>query len=306
MKLESEKSGNKEYLIISPYEDTYEFDMITGNKLPVILSCDKKLENGQLYYRYDITGMQSLTELASIKPLGYMELCMLVYSLELFREIVSEYLLTKDGMVLMPEYVFYDRKERNIKYVFYPCKELDEFKSYSILSEFLLTCINYDDERAVKLAYEVYAQVLNKDYNLGLLISKSDVRNPYNIEQINSLPSENAIYEMSEKGNETITHKLASNNNRLESSDNTPELKKKRLSSLSIICLTLLFTCLICTCIITYFTGPWLIYYLKKTNSFIFIILGVSILIYFPIMDISDIIHSKPYKCGKKAHYNVK
>ena len=46
----------------------------------------------------------------------------------------------------------------------------DYLRSFSMLGEFLLSDIYYDDEDAVKLAYDIYASILNKDYDFIRLI----------------------------------------------------------------------------------------------------------------------------------------
>lgn len=151
-------------------EKKYEFKMITGNDIPVFLHSDKHSVDGKTLYTYNTLGMINLKELSERNPLKYEELCQIIISLDRCVKYIDEFLLSLEGLILDPEYIFYDRKTKEIKYCFYPLNTNDVYKNYTTLTEFLLPAIDYDDEKAVSLAYEIYAMVLNKNYDLHKLI----------------------------------------------------------------------------------------------------------------------------------------
>ena len=248
-------------------ERLYEYKMITGNNIPVFLSCKSVFENDAEIIEYNVNSMRSIEALSENNKLCYSELLMLIRTLKEAREAMSDYLLSKEGLELDPRLIFYDTKNKSLRYCFYPWEEMDQFVSYSKLSEFLLSAIDYQDEKAVDLAYKMYASVLNKDYEFEKLV-KDDLQP--------ESPHDHEIKVEDNVRSVLVTEKVA-----------------YRLSTLSVICLTL-FATLSVGLVTLFCINRRLFIHLMDDSTIISIISAVTcILVFVPITNISDIRRTK-------------
>ena len=258
----------------------YEIKMIKRNNIAVFLPLNELHIDNATAYEYDITSMTSLKELSERNPLKLEELIMLIDSLKECRESIKEYLLSKEGLILDPRYIFYDRKDKHLKFCFYPWNDTDEFGNYTQLAEFLLAGIDYSDELCVKLAYDVYAAVLNKNYELTKLIAE----------------------EMQITKVDVITKPIQKEEQPIPIEEGKEKTVKRNvriptLTPLSIICLTLNCVLLLCVTILFVFSRKLFFILMKNILSDIrvvsVLVLVLSIFTYFPLMNITDILRAK-------------
>lgn len=235
----------------------YEIKMMAGNEIPVFLNCRLILEDEIEKYIYNAKSMQSLKQLSRHFPLSYLELYLLIKSVAECQENMDRFLLSKKGLILNPEYIFYKRDEGVLKFVFYPFYDGEIYTEYMSLLEFLLEAVNYDDENAAKLVYELYASVLNKDYEL-LKYLDENIKSEYI-------------------------------DNRQSTTDETGEMAEKHLSSFSVVCLTL-FSVASSILIASYISfRKAFMYYASNMKVLSFVVLILCLLLYFPIMNIYDL-----------------
>lgn len=155
-------------------EKNYELCMMRENDIFPFLPFLRRREDNMERFLYDIGSMNSLSDLSKKSPLRLLELHMLIKSIKCCQSATSEYMLSEEGVILNPEYIFYDRNKKCLKFCFYPWNDTDVFKSYTKIAEFLLSSIDYNDEDAVKLAYEIYAETLNKNYGFENMITEEE------------------------------------------------------------------------------------------------------------------------------------
>lgn len=253
------------------YEKTderyYEYKMITGNNIPVFLSCKSVFENDVEIIEYNINSMRSIESLSENNKLCYTELLMLVRTLKEARETISDYLLSKEGLELDPKLIFYDTKNKSLRYCFYPWEEMEQFASYSKLSEFLLSAIDYQDEKAVDLVYKMYASVLNKDYEFEKLV-KDELQ-----------PKSPNEYEINVEDN--VRREL------------DIERVSYRLSTLSVICFTLFVTFSISLMTLSCVSRRLFIHLMSNPTTISVISVIMCLLAFIPISNISDIRRTK-------------
>lgn len=255
---------------ISNNEKEYEYRMITGNDIPVFLRCEIRSEDEKESVIYNIDGLISLKELSERNKLKYEEIGLLVLSIRDGMNAVRDYLLSWDGLILNPEYIFYNPDEMSVKFCFYPNSSIDVFANYTKLSEYLLLFTDYDDDSAVKLVYEIYAAVLNKKYDLYNLISDEHILN---------------------NASDTIKQNEEDREGYTETMQHTKMLQHTavtKLSMLSVVCIFILVIT-ISTFVMALFIKPKpLINLFHNTRVSMCFVIFVSLLIYFPVMNISD------------------
>ena len=263
----------------------YEYRMVEENNIPSFLALSIRCEDGNETLVYNSTSMTSLSDLAVRKPLTYMELCMLIDSLYIARNSIREYLLSFKGIILTPEKIFYDSFERHIRFVYNPANESDEFSAYTELTEFLLTAVDYTDDEAVKLAYELYAAVLNKDYEFEKHADMPRYRDYMDKIKSKSIKAERQ-FEMKVHtkpvSTEPILKTVAESNS-----------KPVKLTYFSVVCLTLFIVISLLIGGIYLFNQAILSVLFGNSKYLTSFVLIMAILLYFPVMNISDINRSR-------------
>lgn len=263
----------------------YEYRMVEENNIPSFLTLRLRHEDSDETLVYDTTSMTSLSDLAVRKPLTYMELCMLIDSLHTARCSVREYLLTFKGIILTPEKIFYDSFERHIRFVYNPANESDEFSSYTELTEFLLTAVDYTDEEAVKLAYELYAAVLNKDYEFEKYADMTKYKNYMDKIKLKSLRAERQF--------ETKVHTEPTSSEPILKTAAESNVKPVRLTYFSVVCLTLFIVSSMLIGFIYLFNQATFSILFGNSKYLTSFVLIMALLLYFPVMNISDIKRSR-------------
>lgn len=229
-------------------QNLYEYEMLAENEIPEFLFYRKRYVDDGNELVYDISSMISIKELSDRMPLRNVELCMILHSLTECRKAIEEYLLTPEGLILNPEYIFYDVYHKRINYCFYPDYGKDMFLSYREFADYLLLSIDYDDEAAVKLAYDVYAAVLNKDYQLEKYagVDREELSSLLNRGGRNNEPGPNMEQEIEDrKEQERVTGTIENIEDKVSSN--------RRTNPISVICgflLVIIITALITAYII--------------------------------------------------------
>ena len=111
----------------------HEYLMLSENEIRGMVSFGIQSRNGKESYVYNISGMQSLTELYLQREIVYRELLVIFKGLSTVFESLSEYLLEGSGLLLDPEYIFEDLN-RELFFIFIPGAENELSVSMSLRS----------------------------------------------------------------------------------------------------------------------------------------------------------------------------
>lgn len=253
----------------------YEEIMIAENDISAFLSYEKTYIDNVEKYEYDIDSMISLVDYARIRSLAYTEITMIVNAVSDVREAVFEYLLSMEGLTLNPEYIFYDKIKKILKFCFNVKSSNDIYATYLQLGEFLLSAVNYDDDEAVMLVYDIYAATLNKDYEFKKLI-KEKTTNTTDSSESQEVITEDTCNNQPEKINGPEKH------------TQIPKFK-----SFSIICTTVAVIIILLMLLLILFYRKLFVYLISDSKVASVLILLFSICVYFPVMNILDINHVK-------------
>ena len=291
-------------------EKSYERLMLIENNLRVFYPLSERIINDKTQWIYDIGTSLSIYELSKKAPLKYDELCLLVTALKEVRDTINEYLLSIEGLILDPEFVFYDRTEKRIRFCFYPWYADDVFPTYKLFSEFLLTAIDYSDQKAVDFAYEIYASILNKDYQVEKLIKdevsdKSSESQKIDDEKSKNVSTKDSSYVITESlcdsrrittGNHLFdphTMGYRETDNKIESKRMQGGTNELKLSKFSKTCITLFLLVALGLTYLFFFHRVLFLYFARNMKIMSAIVLFLCFLLYFPIMNMSDIIRAR-------------
>ncbi len=147
-------------------EDTLDERIVLKNRPKGILAMEKCFFNGKAEYWYQISGKQSLESYCQFHEIGIAFVEKVVISVCSQAVIMEKHMLSPDGLLLQPEYLFVDNHTQEIIFTFYPCDTVNLSLQFQRLMEYLLTKINHKDADAVSMAYELYEKTLEDGYSI--------------------------------------------------------------------------------------------------------------------------------------------
>lgn len=165
MKVEYRRDFHVNYMILSRDEQTESLDfrthMLTGNRIPGLLTCRINVMDGRLLFSYDITSRQMLKDHIGQKPVQMTFMRLLLRSLIETLEGLQEYLLEADGLLLDPAMIYLNAEQDEMKFCYYPYAEGDFNQQLQVLFEALLPKLDQKDHEAVMLGYRLYSKAMS-------------------------------------------------------------------------------------------------------------------------------------------------
>ena len=159
MKVEFRKDIRNQYMVINPADEkdaseNYRFNMIVRNRINMFAECSSECINGEDLLYYNVTGKIQLSSYLNTYLAGAVFFETLFLAMADALENIQEFLLEPGGILLDPEYIFWD--DGKMYFIYYPFCSRDFAENCRNLSEKLLGSIKQDDIRAVKFGYGFY------------------------------------------------------------------------------------------------------------------------------------------------------
>ena len=145
---------NRNYLVIKNESMDYQIRMLMENPSSGFGKIKLSNWDGEESIMVDVTGLQSMDRYFSKKKIGYDELSEMLYSINRMINECIRLLLDISGLVMNPEYIFWDINEEKPVWIFYPYDKKNN--DITILSEFILDHIDNSDSKVVKTAYKFF------------------------------------------------------------------------------------------------------------------------------------------------------
>lgn len=158
MKMDYIRKLTASYMVLEQEIDLapWEERMIASVSGQNILFAECVREDGGNCLWYDITGKQALDTRLECAELGLELLCKILMGVYESVEILESILLQAEGLLLLPESVFVDCRSEQIYFCYYPGSQKGTGEAFTNFMEYLLTKLDHRDERALKMAYEMY------------------------------------------------------------------------------------------------------------------------------------------------------
>ena len=147
----------------------YQKAIFLENTIPGLLSCKIQRLNGEESFCYDITGCQSLKNLFEKEKLTRKDLEDILQSWLNLWEILEEYLLDTDFLLLDPSYLYRETQSGNYLFVWFPYRTGETERSFQTLTEYFLPRIDHKDKEAVALGYGVYKEATEENIHPAVL-----------------------------------------------------------------------------------------------------------------------------------------
>ena len=147
------------YAIVDVKEDEntpgyrYQLKVLEGKRVKKLLPCSLRQINDDSFLYYDVTSMMSLEDRFSVKKMNYEQVRALLTDMKNMLESMSEFLLGEEGIIFEVGSVFTGLSSNEFGFMFFPYS--DENSGFAEFCEELLEYVDYEDDRASALIYEL-------------------------------------------------------------------------------------------------------------------------------------------------------
>lgn len=169
MEIHYKREMKRNYLVVEPEPGTqpgYEVRMLANNSIDGLLRFHVKYMDERQSYYYDITSMQPLSRLLQNRFIDKGEICQLLIQLHVALARMEEYLLSEDGILLDPDYIYVKPEGFQTGLCLVP-GYLGHFpEALTQLLQYLMKKVDHRDKESVVLAYGMYQESLKENYGI--------------------------------------------------------------------------------------------------------------------------------------------
>lgn len=165
MQTEYRREMSRSYLVLEQEtkEETYAVKMLLHNHIRGLLPCSLRLLDGRQYFYYDVTSRQSIFSLYENRKFGSEELMLLFKAAADVMDVMEEYLLDSETLLLNPRYIYWSSELHDFSFCCCPVKDVKQKEGLCVLTEYILPKINHQDAEAVVLGYGVYRESMEEN-----------------------------------------------------------------------------------------------------------------------------------------------
>lgn len=168
IRMEMEAGLSKVWLHIytqEEYKEDYQMPMLRSNRITGVLSVEGCEVEGMGRYSYDISGLTSLEAVYEKRRIKKKDIEEIVRDLLKTEEVLRQYMLNPDCLLLQPEYIF--RKGHKCYFCYLPGYNGVMSTAFHELSEYFVKMLDYEDTEGIFLAYELHKATLQERYDLS-------------------------------------------------------------------------------------------------------------------------------------------
>ena len=171
VKYRNDLYGNYILIEIPGYvnSEEYSFKMLEKNRIPGVLCCKVRMEDGQEYWYADISKKKSLQQEYKEKEMRLEEMTLLFQQMSSVLDELRTYLISEAMVVMDPEYIYRDLEDGRLSVLVMPWNM--EERPMQKLAEFFLEKMNHKDENGVNAAYLFYRQQSQPNFSIYQFLS---------------------------------------------------------------------------------------------------------------------------------------
>lgn len=159
----------------------YQLKMMQQNQIDGLLSPAIRQMDSEIEYDYTITGCQSLQSYVEGEAISGRLLAALIEALCQVLEELERYMLDGDHLALRPEFIYVESRNEmivSVKYCLFPFRSEKVEEQIRELMKFVLNEMDYQEKRAVDLAYELFQEASQEMINMQTLKTLVQVLKP--------------------------------------------------------------------------------------------------------------------------------
>lgn len=135
---------------------SYQYRILTSDKIKEILRCYVRHINGATYYYYDISSRTTLENMYQGKQMSYEQVKDVLWQIHGICDKLAGYFMEESKLVLLPEHIYYDFTDHKYIGLYYPDYQAVGAEAYRPLMDFLLEHIDTENERLTENMYRIY------------------------------------------------------------------------------------------------------------------------------------------------------
>lgn len=135
---------------------SYQYKILTSEKIREILKCSVRHINGVTYYYYDISSRTTLKNLYQSTKMSYDQVKDLLWQLHGICDKLAGFFMEEACLVLLPEHIYYDFSTQRYIGLYYPDYKTAGVAAYEPLMNFLLEHIDTEDRQLTENLYRIY------------------------------------------------------------------------------------------------------------------------------------------------------
>lgn len=139
--------------------DAFEANMLLHYQGKGLLPIELQCRQGSVNISYEISGMYSLQQITERQELQEKDLKPLFQAVLTCYEEISEYLLPPEGILLRPEWLFYQSEKEEFHFCYYPELTGEFREQLLLLAEFCMKHTDHRDSGAVLFIYRLYCML---------------------------------------------------------------------------------------------------------------------------------------------------
>lgn len=135
---------------------SYQYRILTSDKIREILRCCVRHVNGITYYYYDISSRTTLESLYKGKKMSYEQVRDVLRQIYGICDRLAGYFMDETKLVLLPEHIYYDFTDDKYIGLYYPDYQMTGAEAVKPLMDFLLEHIDTNDVWLTEDMYRIY------------------------------------------------------------------------------------------------------------------------------------------------------
>lgn len=134
---------------------SYQYKILTSDKIREILRCSVRHINGTTYYYYDISSRTTLQNLYQSTKMSYEQVRDLLWQIRGICDKLAGFFMEESGLVLLPEHIYYDFSTKRYIGLYYPDYQMVGAQAYEPLMNFLMEHIDAEDRQLAENIYRI-------------------------------------------------------------------------------------------------------------------------------------------------------
>lgn len=134
---------------------SYQYKILTSDKIREILRCSVRHINGATYYYYDISSRTTLQNLYQSTRMSYEQVRDLLWQIRGICDKLAAFFMEESRLVLLPEHIYYDFSTKRYIGLYYPDYQITERQAFEPLMNFLMEHIDAEDRQLAENIYRI-------------------------------------------------------------------------------------------------------------------------------------------------------
>ncbi len=161
MEAEFRQDLNKRTMVVKRNSDgkkSFKEKMAVKNRIKGTAVINIRYLNGESFYCYDMGSYQTLKKVFDGRSMSFGEMKKLLSGLVSVSAELEKYLLDINDLLMDPDQIFWDMEKEEPVFCYYPGKGKEK-EGVILLGQFLMDCVDKNDENAVKTAYAWFDRI---------------------------------------------------------------------------------------------------------------------------------------------------